>query len=266
MHPPTVESGPNTPRLARYATTLAEYGHIAPLKNLEDDRTYIFSGTWDEIITTTVVNQTREFFKAVGIPEASIRYDKSIAAGHAFLTDDNTDTACALTRAPCINDCDFSQAGAILEQIHQGLKSPARHRDDSLIAFDHKEFIDSPYTSMDDTAYAYVPTACQSDKSCPVHVVFHGCWQGSRFTGDQYYARTGYNRLAEANNLIMLYPQVRPSSASPLNPDGCWDFWGYSSLDSPTPDYFTRNAPQLRAIHKMIARLAEPHPEPIHCT
>ncbi|ACO79620.1 poly (3-hydroxybutyrate) depolymerase protein [Azotobacter vinelandii CA] len=258
MHPLTAGSGPNTPLLARYAATLAEYGQIAPLKNLEDDRIYIFSGTRDEIVTTTVVNQTREFFKAVGVPEASIRYDRSIAAGHAFLTDDDTDTACALTRSPYINDCDFSQAGAILEQIYPGLKSPARHRDDSLIAFDQEEFIDSPYTSMDDTAYAYVPTACRSGKSCPVHVVFHGCRQGSHFIGDQYYARTGYNRLAEANDLIMLYPQVRPSSASPLNPDGCWDFWGYSSPDSPTPDYFTRNAPQLRAIHKMIARLAEP--------
>ncbi|MFD2837728.1 hypothetical protein ACFS3C_17715 [Azotobacter vinelandii] len=206
MHPLTAGSGPNTPLLARYAATLAEYGQIAPLKNLEDDRIYIFSGTRDEIVTTTVVNQTREFFKAVGVPEASIRYDRSIAAGHAFLTDDDTDTACALTRSPYINDCDFSQAGAILEQIYPGLKSPARHRDDSLIAFDQEEFIDSPYTSMDDTAYAYVPTACRSGKSCPVHVVFHGCRQGSHFIGDQYYARTGYNRLAEANDLIMLYP------------------------------------------------------------
>lgn len=70
MHPLTAGSGPNTPLLARYAATLAEYGQIAPLKNLEDDRIYIFSGTRDEIVTTTVVNQTREFFKAVGVPEA----------------------------------------------------------------------------------------------------------------------------------------------------------------------------------------------------
>lgn len=258
MNPLTASSGPNTPVLVRYATLLAEYGYIAPLKNLANDRIYIFSGTQDKTVTTTVVNQTRDFFKSIGVPEASIQYDKSIAAGHAFVTDNNTDTACALTRSPYINDCDLAQSAVILERIYPGLKPPAEHLGGTMIIFDQKEFIDSPYTSMSDTAYAYVPAACQTDKSCPVHVVFHGCKQGAQVIGDKYYAHTGYNQMAEANDLIVLYPQVQPSNASPLNPDGCWDFWGYSSPGNPNPDYFTRNAPQLRAIHKMITRLAEP--------
>lgn len=69
---------------------------------------------------------------------------------------------------------------------------------------------------------------------------------------------TGYNRMAEANDLIMLYPQAQLSQPVPYNSKGCWDFWGYSSPGSAAPDYFTRNAPQLRAIRRMIARLAEP--------
>lgn len=261
MSPLTPSVGPNTPVLVKYATLLAEYGYIAPLKNLKDDRIYIFSGTKDKTVTTTVVNQTREFFKSVGVPETSIQYDKSVDAGHALITNNITDTSCPLTQAPYINDCDFEQSSVILNQIYPGLKPAAEQLSSTLIAFDQSEFIDSNYTSMSDTAYAYVPAACQTSKSCPIHVVFHGCKQGAEVIGDKYYAQTGYNQMAEANNLIMLYPQVKPSNELPMNPDGCWDFWGYSSPDNPNPDYFTHNAPQLRAIYKMIARLAGPRSE-----
>ena len=57
----------------------------------------------------------------------------------------------------------------------------------------------------------------------------------------------------------MLYPQtIARSGWAPgsmrwvYNPKGCWDWWGYSAMD-----YATRNAPQMAAVRKMIARLAE---------
>ncbi|WP_235580933.1 hypothetical protein [Pseudorhodoferax sp. Leaf265] len=36
----------------------------------------------------------------------------------------------------------------------------------------------------------------------------------------------GFNRWADTNRLIVLYPQVARSGASPFNPKGCWDWWG----------------------------------------
>jgi len=257
MNPLTARSGPNTPALVDKTHWLAEYGFIPPLSNLKDDRIYLYSGTSDKTVTTTVVNQTKAFFQSVGVPEASIKYEKG-SAGHALLTNNSADTSCPLTRPPFINDCDFEQSGTILEQIYPGLKPPVEQLSSPILAFDQSEFIDSDYTSMSDTAYAYVPAACRNGTSCRIHVVLHGCKQGAQVIGDKYYAQTGYNQLAEANDLIILYPQVQPSTSAPLNPQGCWDFWGYSSPDNPTPDYFTRNAPQLRAIHKMIVRLAQP--------
>jgi len=38
---------------------------------------------------------------------------------------------------------------------------------------------------------------------------------------------TGLNEVAEANDIIILYPQARKSSTLPMNPKGCWDWWGY---------------------------------------
>ena len=39
------------------------------------------------------------------------------------------------------------------------------------------------------------------------------------------------------------------------NPEGCWDWWGYSSPDAERPDYHSRSAIQIRAIHRMLQRL-----------
>jgi len=258
MNPLTESVGPNTPLLVKLATNLSESGKIDPLENLKDDKIYIFSGQNDKTVTTTVVDQTYAFFTSVGVPEASIKYDKSVDAGHALITNNDADTQCPETKPPFVNDCDFEQSTVILNQIYPGMKPPAETLSSEIQPFDQSEFIDSDTTSMSDTAYVYVPEACQTDKSCPVHVVFHGCKQGAEVIGDKYYGQTGYNKMAEANDLIMLYPQVQPSNASPLNPEGCWDFWGYSSPNDPSPDFFSHNAPQLRAIYKMITRLAEP--------
>lgn len=257
MNPLTAAVGPNTPELVKQTQKLAESGAIAPLSNLADDRIYIFSGTEDKTVTTTVVDQTYAFFKDVGVPESAIRYDKTVGAGHAIITNTNTDTECPLTKPPFINDCDFEQSNQILNHIYPELKPATPQNPESLIAFDQTEFLTSTHTSMSQTGYAYVPKDCQSgQKQCSVHIVFHGCLQGADVIGDQYYAKTGYNDLAEANDLIVLYPQITPSNISPFNPQGCWDFWGYSSPETTNPDYYTRSAPQLSAVYKMLQRLA----------
>ncbi len=258
MNPLTPAVGPNTPLLVKLTQALAKDGDIDALDNLKDDRLYIFSGRKDTTVTTAVVDQTNAYFEALGVPATSIKYDTSVNAGHALITDSNSDTECPLTKSPYVNDCDFEQSTVILQQIYPDMQPPATQLSSEIIAFDQSEFISSATTSMSDTAYAYVPAACMESAACPVHVVFHGCEQGAEVIGDKYYAETGYNYMAEANNLIMLYPQVQPSNGAPLNPQGCWDFWGYSSPGDATPDFYSRQAPQLNAVYKMIERLSQP--------
>ncbi|WP_205623994.1 poly(3-hydroxybutyrate) depolymerase [Marinobacterium rhizophilum] len=258
MSPLTPAVGPNTPLLVKLSEALAEAGEIAPLDNLKDDHIYIFSGQNDKTVTTAVVDQTKAFFEAVGVPDSSIQYDTSVDAGHALITKSSEFTDCPLTEAPYINDCNFEQSTRILDQIYPDMQPPATLLSSKVIEFDQTEFINSKTTSMSDTAYAYIPATCLAGMECPVHVVFHGCKQGAAVIGDKYYAQTGYNYMAEANDLIMLYPQVQPSNGSPLNPEGCWDFWGYSSPEAAEPDFYSRKAPQISAVYRMIERLAEP--------
>lgn len=60
----------------------------------------------------------------------------------------------------------------------------------------------------------------------------------------------GYLEVAELNNIIVIFPQVRGSRVFPTNPMGCWDWWGYSSIY-----YATQSGPQMSGIKKMIDSL-----------
>ncbi len=41
---------------------------------------------------------------------------------------------------------------------------------------------------------------------------------------------SGLNEIAESNDFIIVYPQVSSSYILPLNPYGCFDWWGYSQV------------------------------------
>jgi poly(3-hydroxybutyrate) depolymerase len=80
-------------------------------------------------------------------------------------------------------------------------------------------------------------------------VAFHGCKQSAAVVGNDFYSNTGYNYWADSNNIIVLYPQVNASTV-PFNPDGCWDWFGYTGQD-----YALKSGSQLTAIHAMVGRL-----------
>ena len=46
------------------------------------------------------------------------------------------------------------------------------------------------------------------EHSCHLHVHFHGCGMERGWLGDGYIQRTGFLPLAEANNIVMMFPQV----------------------------------------------------------
>ena len=61
---------------------------------------------------------------------------------------------------------------------------------------------------------------------CRLHVAFHGCKQGQSYVHDAFVRRAGYLAAADAGSIVVLFPQIEPSY-QPLNPNGCWDWWGY---------------------------------------
>lgn len=57
---------------------------------------------------------------------------------------------------------------------------------------------------------------------CRLHIAFHGCAQTLDDINTTFVTETGYNRWAEANNIVVLYPQAK---ATLTNPEGCWDWY-----------------------------------------
>jgi hypothetical protein len=53
--------------------------------------------------------------------------------------------------------------------------------------------------------------------------------------------------VAELNDIIVLFPQIAATSFSPQNPNGCFDWWGYGSVN-----YANKLGPQMSSIKKMI--------------
>lgn len=255
---PKGRTGPNGEKLFEKAKGFAKMGWIDPLTNLKDDRVYIFSGASDRTVLTKVVNETEDFYRAAEVPLDNIQYDIHSNAGHAIITNEEEDVPCAQTRSPFINDCDFIQSHDILRHLYGELNPPATILSSRVVKFDQSEFIkeeNMDLSCMSKNAYVYIPKSCEG-KKCRVHVVFHGCGQGAKAIGDDYYMETGYNELADTNDIIILYPQAERSI--PENPMGCWDFWGYSSRDLDRPDFYKKSAPQMTAVMEMLNRLGEP--------
>ncbi|MFT6913762.1 MAG: poly(3-hydroxybutyrate) depolymerase [Motiliproteus sp.] len=248
---------PDASKLLSAAKIFAQADLIDDTENLKEQKAYLFSGKSDHTVTTAVVDQTAAFYRLAGLPAKNIKYETDINAGHAIITNNNQDVACDVTAAPYINDCDITQSQVILEHIYGPLNPPAKVLSGKIIQFDQNEFERSPITSMSDAAYAFVPKSCDTE-TCRVHVAFHGCEQGAAKIGNQFYTTTGYNEMADTNNIIVLYPQVQASKLIPLNPEGCWDFWGYSSPNPFEPNFYSKQAPQMAAVKEMLDRLSQP--------
>jgi poly(3-hydroxybutyrate) depolymerase len=129
---------------------------------------------------------------------------------------------------------------------------PASAPSGHLVSFDQRSFAPVAATGMASTAYLYVPHSCEAAGTrCKVHVALHGCLQSADSVGDKFVADTGYNRWADSNDMLVLYPQV-DNAALASNPNGCWDWWGYTG-----PDYAYKSSPQMKAIMAMLKRLAQ---------
>lgn len=270
MSPLTEGTAPDAELLAGLARQTAARGLIDPVENLADDRVYIFSGRRDRVVSPKVVSRTESFYKALGVRK--LQYDNKHDAGHAIITLNPEDSELPLNQPPYINRGEFWQSHAILNHIYPELRKPAARPTGTLVRFDQSEFFGGePRASMSAFGYAYVPRSVAEGAPARVHIALHGCKQGYNYVdyvngrpdignqppyGNRYFTTTGYNEIADSNDIIVLYPQVQGiDDGMTQNPDGCWDWWGYTSPDVHDPDYYSRDAIQIRAVHGMLERL-----------
>jgi len=275
MNPLTPQVGPQPETLARMAREMAADGLIDPLQHLKGQRLYIFTGSEDKVVDSSVVRATRRWYELLGVQPAGLLFVDHVPAGHAILTTRLEDNPLGTNAPPYINrqPGDRMQSWDILDHIYPDLLPAAEQPGGRLLRFDQREFFGADArSSMSAYGYVYVPQAVLQGAPCRrVHVALHGCKQGANYVnmangrrdsgneppyGDRYITTTGYNEKADPNDIVVLYPQVEGvDDGITQNPEGCWDWWGYSSPSATQPDYYSKNAVQIRAIHAMLQRL-----------
>lgn len=239
-------AGIPTSLLVSTTNSWAAQGWIDPVANLEGSRLFLFSGSIDSTVKPGVMDALRTYYGNF-IPNANIVYKKDLAAEHAMITDDYGST-CSVKASPYINNCNFDLAGAILQQLYGPLnpRNPNPLPEGNFIEFNQGQFITNH--GMAASGWAYVPASCQPGAvaPCRLHVVFHGCQQNTSQVGQQFVRQTGYNRWADTNNIVVLYPQTSTAAVN-----SCWDWWGYDSAD-----YAKKSGPQMAAVKAMVDHLA----------
>lgn len=246
---------PNPSLMVDAAKGFAKKGQIDPLSNLGQRRIYVFSGTDDTVVRQPAVDATVSFFQKVGVKPAQLQYVNTMPAGHAVITP-RYGNDCAANADPYISHCNvqsqgYDQAQAMLQHIYGVLNPRVDTPAGQIVSFSQRAYA-STATGMADTGYLYVPPSCTgAGANCKVHVAIHGCKQSAESVGNQFYTDTGYNNWADNNQLLVLYPQVN-KSINPSNPEGCWDWWGYTG-----GNYASKSGSQMKAIKAMVNQLAQ---------
>lgn len=230
--------------LADSIRNAAKENLVANPENLADDPVWLFHGTLDSTVGAEV-NDATEALYANFVPAGQITYVNDVAAGHNFPTR-GYGGDCTTLQAPFVGNCDYDAAGAILQFMYASLKAPVP---DVVTELQPVTLSGASAAGLSDTAYLFIPPACSDgSQACALHLVLHGCAQSAEQVGTDFMTQSGYLPWAEANNIVLAFPQVIPSE---VNPYACWDWWGYTG-----EDYRWRNGKQMQVVTDWIKLLS----------
>jgi poly(3-hydroxybutyrate) depolymerase len=228
--------------------------YLANKAALQNDRVWLLHGTLDTRIGADVANALHQQYSSI-VKTDNLVYINNKPFAHVFPTI-GSDQTCETSAAPFIGKCNYDAAGKLLTHIFGSLNDKVL-RDEltnhgEFFSIDQSELADLSGTGMHDDGYLFVPKTCLKGEVCRVHVSFHGCNQSIDNVKDAYATQTGLNEWAATNNFVVLYPQVEMSRFMPMNPQSCWDWWGYTD-----ENYANKNGKQIKAVHSMVNNLAD---------
>ncbi|WP_088328352.1 PHB depolymerase family esterase [Lacimicrobium sp. SS2-24] len=237
--------------LSQIETTLKDWESqklISDLEHLKGDKVWILHGSEDKKVIVPVTEQlVSQYQRWAGTESVQYINDKPFA--HHFPTLDNG-TACEVSEAPFIGNCDYDAAAEMLGHISDA-EPVSVTAEGQLFSINQQELGGDAASGLADMAYVYAPSSCINGATCQVHVSFHGCNQNIEAVGNDYARLTGINNWADEHNTVVLYPQTQKSNIMPLNPQACWDWWGYTD-----EHYATQKGQQIMAVTNMVHRLA----------
>ncbi|KAL3477664.1 Alpha/Beta hydrolase protein [Aspergillus californicus] len=257
----------NTPSITTPTANLISWSgrEIDDIANLKDRRIYIQTGILDDTVGPNVVAQLRSQLSSF-VTRSHTKYIDTPDAGHTFPTDFDGpgNVPCNISLKPYISNCGYDGAGAALQWIY-GYLNPRNTGTlaGQIISFDQQA--DYGAIGMGDTAYLYVPAACEDGTTpCKLHIALHGCFQSYGLIQDKFVQNTGYNQWADTNNIIIVYPQTTVDNSvhtiwdgvEHSNPYACWDWIGLygDNVDQ-------KGGVQMQAIVNQVKQITSGHPQ-----
>ena len=275
-------------QMERAARDWSAKGMIDPVSNLENQAVWVFHGYNDGVVKRPVSQALVDWYGRF-TPKSQIFHKDSLNAAHAQISaacsgsGSSSCNLCPTTGGKFINICGdqppvsgqlYDAAGAALQLFY----GPLARTESSKLSTKPLAFSQVPYLkqrdgtpvdkpddiAMGETGYVYVPESCKAGQRCRLHIVFHGCMQSAATLGTDFVDNAGVNEWADANNIVVLYPQSIPTLGMrlPINPNGCWDWWGYndtqdmSTLGAKAGTYATKDGVQIAAVWRMVEKLA----------
>ena len=254
----------DVPALVTATRRFAQQGTIDDPANLAKHRVLVFAGGQDPIVPIAVAAQVVGYYRQFSVPARNISSIALAGAGHTMPTV-KYGKPCAVTDSPYIGKCEYDGAREVLSWIY-GPLNPSRKGKvkGRLMQFDQSAYVPQSTflwdTGMDTSGWVFVPKECAAGARCRLHVALHGCRQGQSYLplktppgGGLYYGTTfvrhaGYLAPADTNRIVVLFPQA--VSIPGVNPNGCWDWWGYTD-----GRYATKSGVQITAIRAMVDRI-----------
>lgn len=251
------EPAPDVTELVARARARSKAGVIGNLQDLAHAHVYLLHGRDDGKVAPAVAEAGAHFYQQLrdevpGLQGMQVKDDGQRAFAHNLPVAGKGDD-CNKSVSPYLGHCGFDAAGEIFHQMFGQPAQPATTAKGKLQPFDQRALRpDGLDALLAETGYVYVPPACADGTSCGLMVAFHGCKQNAGAVGEAFVSDAGFNRWADVYHVVVLYPQTRASFA-PLNPQACWDWWGYSGAD-----YDSRHGVQLRWLVNAVRALGLP--------
>ena len=243
--------------LVASARKRAAAGQIGSLDALATSHVYLLHGNADGTVAPAVAEAGARFYQQLrdGTPALAgmqVVDDGARAFAHNLPVAAKGDD-CDKSVSPYLGHCGFDAAGEIFRQLFGAPLHAVAEAKGALRTFDQDALRpDGKDAFLATKGYLYLPPSCAAGKPCGLVVALHGCKQNADAVGEAFVKDAGFNRWADAYDVAVLYPQTRASFA-PLNPQACWDWWGYSGTD-----YDTRQGVQLRWLVDAVHALGLP--------
>jgi hypothetical protein len=259
-------SAVNVTTLLQVAARRATNGAIDPLTHISHGRYWLYRGAKDSCYNVGSVDNAAAFYERLGGVVSFV--NSTVPSLHCIPTVSDG-TPCGTegdhteAKPHGLEACGFDGAGEALKHIYGELRPPVPQRVSGLRRFDQVEF-DLPHAGLDTLGgFVYVPVACDTQSMCKLHVFVHGCGMAAHAGptayafNDTYARRAGFNGWAEANNIVVLYPQLhygaRASCAAQIG--DCWDQGGATG-----EAWADKGGQQVQAVKAMINRLIQKPP------